>query len=1194
MSNPSAARTKVCSGGHKAQQLSIPPDGYPSDRLQILRILSITTESSQVGTNAGQMTKQSGSINHCSCLQARWQKALTQRSSFRLLCIAISVAGALFATQPSLAQRTAPRPRITAAIDNSNRTTLAGTRSPRATTANDAGVVAPDIPLQGVTLIFSHTPAQKTALDALAALQQNPSSPLYYRWLSPEQFAAQFGVADADIATVSSWLEREGFVVGSVSRSRNRISFSGTAGQVASAFGTPLHYYKAQGEHTSHFAPSADLSIPAALAGVVQGIGNLSSFRPHSNAVKASKPQPLYTGGGNQLLFLTPPGVATVYDVNPAYRNGYNGSGQTIAIVGQSAVVPQDLANFQTALGVPVNPQTLNLIPGTGASALVQGDETESDLDLEYSSAMAPGAKVVFYYVGDAGNSDAFDSLTYAIDNDSASIISVSYATCEPNMGSGSLDAVLEQAAIQGQTVVVAAGDDGSMSCKEYTSNSPSVQNAPAVNYPASSPWVVAMGGTQFTAAAVVREPINLTYWTPAGNDDVVDTALSYIPEEVWNDTGEGLGAGGGGTSIFEPRPSWQTGVPGIADGNWRLVPDISLNSSDVAPGYLMCSSDTSYWGIAGSCTTGFVAADGRHYNVIGGTSVAAPIFAGMVAVLNQAKGYTNGQGLINPTLYTLASNPATYASAFHDITSGGNSCTEIVDCGIGPQDTDYLAGAGYDEASGLGSIDFANLVSAWPQATVASPAATTTALTPSSTSVAFGSSVIFTATVTNGGIGNVAFLNGEDTLGVSPVNGSGTATLSVSTLPVGANSITAAYAGAAEYAPSSSTPITVTVAPDNTTTIVVASSTSVDYGISETLGARVEANGSPATDGVVTFLFNGSSIGSGLVNNGVATISLTTLPSGADSITASFAGTANLAASASTAILVTVAPAVPVVAPTTTMLSVSSSTATFGDTVTFTAIVTSRNAPVAEGVVELFEGGNSIGSATVNSNGNATISLSTLPIGSNSIPAYYVGTANFATSLSSPVTETVSAPANPGPPATITVSTPPPVSPGSATTAVVSVAAGSRYSGTMNLTCTLTSSPVGAQYLPACSLTPSTIMVAANATATSTLTVQTTPTTTAALARPSGLTPWGLGGASAMAGLLMFCVPDRRRRMMSLLALLLVVLSVGAASCGSASPQQTTSAQTTTAGSYTFTVKAADTSNPSATASTVVTITVQ
>jgi len=480
--------------------------------------------------------------------------ALNLRGLFlRPLFPAIFFAAVLFGAVPATAQQVTLHPRIIAQIDNSHRTTIASSRSPRAWAVNDAGAVASNMPLHGISVAFSPTPAQQSALDQLAAAQQNPASPRYHQWLTPAQYAAQFGMANLDVAAVKTWLEQQGFLVDSVAHSRSRIYFSGSAGEVQSAFGASLHNYKAPGDTVSHYAPSTDLSIPTALAGVVQGIGNLTSYRPHSQAViRPTSLQPQFTAGGNQVVWLTPPDVATIYDVNPAYGSGYNGSGQTIAVVGQSAVDPQDLVNFQNAIGVPVHPQTLNLIPETGVSTLVQGDETESDLDLEYASAMAPGATVALFYVGDAGY-NAYYSLEYVIDNNVAQIISVSYATCEPEAFSGFLDTVLEQAAIQGQTVVVAAGDNGSTSCEEFMLPSRIEQQTPAVNYPASSPWVLGMGGTQFSAASVVRFPVNPTYWAPAPDNDVVDTALSYIPEEIWNDDGGGLGAGGGGISIFEP-----------------------------------------------------------------------------------------------------------------------------------------------------------------------------------------------------------------------------------------------------------------------------------------------------------------------------------------------------------------------------------------------------------------------------------------------------------------------------------------------------------------------------------------------------------------------------------------------------------------------------------------------------------------
>jgi subtilase family serine protease len=922
-------------------------------------------------------------------------------SILRPLSIAVYVVPAFFVTLPTIAQRTPVRTRITAAIDNSSRTTLVGSRSPRAITANDVGAVAPDMPLQGVTLVFSETPTQQTALDALAAAQQNPASPLYHQWLNPGQYAARFGVADADIATAESWLEREGFVIGSVSRSHNRITFSGTAGQVAAAFGTSIHNYKAPGEPSSHFASSADLSVPSALAPIVQRVGNLSNYRPHSSVV-IRPTTPSYTTGTNQAVFLSPKDVATVYDVKSIYDSGYNGAGQTIAIVGQSAVNPTDLSNFQTALGVSVNPQTLYLIPGTGASTILSGDETESDLDLEYASAMAPGAAVIFYYVGDSGNYSVYDSITQAVDDNVASILSISYGACEPDFGSGWLDAALEQAAVQGQTVVAAAGDWGSLSCAVDGFTPAAHQDTPAVFYPASSPWVVALGGTEFPAADVATNPINTTYWQAAmSGTDVLSTALSYIPEVVWND---GFIAGGGGSSVFEAQPLWQEGVPGIANGIGRLVPDISLAASPINPGYLICSSDAE-WGAAGNCTTGFISSNGYSYSVVGGTSAAAPIFAGLVAVLNQAKGYTTGQGLLDPTLYALASNAATYASAFHDITVGGNNCTNTLACGSGPQNYVYMAGVGYDEASGLGSIDFANLVWAWPESTDPSTATTTTTLTASSTTPDFESSVILTATVSNGSIGNVTFLDGVTALGMSPVNGSGVATLTVSTLPAGGNSITANYAGTTGYSPSTSGAVTINVLPMSTITTLAAASTNNVFWTWFQFTATVISNGGPATGGNIGLYCNGSFIGTLVVSGtqGIATTNIETLPVGTDLITASYEGTPSFAPSVSSSLTVTVAPAA-----TNTTLTVSPTSSVYGNAYTLKATVLVGPTAAYPGVVTFLSNGAPIATASMVSNGIAMLYISTLPGGTDSITASFAATSNFAASVSSPVLVTV------------------------------------------------------------------------------------------------------------------------------------------------------------------------------------------
>jgi subtilase family serine protease len=303
------------------------------------------------------------------------------------------------------------------------------------------------------------------------------------------------------------------------------------------------------------------------------------------------------------------------------------------------------------------------------------GDESESDLDLEYSGGIARGASIFFVYVGNNSNYSVWDSINYAVDNQVAPVISTSYGDCETDLGSANystLNSVLAQAAAQGQTVIAAAGDSGSTDCYGYTNLTTSQQEALAVDFPASSQYVTGMGGTEFPSADVSSS--NTTYWDSASGSDVISSALSYIPEQVWNDdsSSNGLSSGGGGVSTLTARPSWQTGVPGIPSGGYRLVPDISLDASPNNAGYLFCSSDSGATGITGSCSNGFRDSNDQYLTVAGGTSFDAPIFAGMLAIINQKLNST-GQGVVNGTLYTLASDATTYAQAFHDITSGSH-----------------------------------------------------------------------------------------------------------------------------------------------------------------------------------------------------------------------------------------------------------------------------------------------------------------------------------------------------------------------------------------------------------------------------------------------------------------------------------------------------------------------------------------
>lgn len=620
---------------------------------------------------------------------------------------------------PLFSQTTASR--FGGVIKESGRTSLEGSRNPRAIAANDAGAVSPDMAVPGITLVFRRTPAQETALQDLLSAQQDPKSPQYHHWLTPETFAARFGMDQQDVATVEAWLQSYGFRIDNVGRSRDRITFSGTAAQVREAFGTELHSYRQAGE--VHFAPSGALTLPASLASATQTVLHLSNFRPKPSVKAIPKAQPAYTSATTQAHYLTPIDIYTMYDATSFYNQQTLGEGQAVAIVGQSFVNTSSIGSFQTYL-TRATPISLVLVPDSGPEAISPGDEGESEIDLEYASGIAATSNVFFVFVGANQNYGVYDALAFAISQDIAPVVSISYSTCETLLSSSDLsqyNALFEEASAQGQTLVASSGDSGSTACAPYTSAegvTVAEQQALTVNFPASSPNVTAVGGTQMAPGTF--EAGNTSYWAGAVsyNGDTVSSLLSYVAETTWNEGSAttGILAGGGGSSAIYPRPAWQAAVPGMSSGSYRLLPDLSLQASVSSPGYLICTSDPmllSEEGQTSGCLDGLAGNNGE-YTVAGGTSFAAPIFAGFLAILNQFEN-SNGQGNVNPELYGLAANSETYATVFHDITSGSNACVASSGDCVTANESSYDAAPGYDEATGLGSIDVAALAAAWP-----------------------------------------------------------------------------------------------------------------------------------------------------------------------------------------------------------------------------------------------------------------------------------------------------------------------------------------------------------------------------------------------------------------------------------------------------------------------------------------------
>jgi subtilase family serine protease len=596
------------------------------------------------------------------------------------------------------------RDRILRAVDAADVAGVKGTAHPLARAQYDQGRTTPTRQLSGVWLTFRLSLAQQADLNQLLRQQQDPSSANYHKWLTPDQYAARFGMSSSDLAKVTSWLTSQGLTVDGVSRNHNEIRFSGSVGQVEYALKTEIHNYSVRGEQ--HFANAIDVSLPGAFAPEVLGVRGLNDFRPRPRVRRAS---PRFTSSISGNHFVIPGDLATIYNLGPLYSLGLDGSGQTIAVVGQTAVGLTDIAAFRSASGLPKYDPTLLLVPSTGTSATFASDLPEADLDIEWSGGVAKNAAIIYVYVGNNSTKTVFDALQYAIANNIAPVISISYGNCEANLGSTFVHTMqqwVQQANAQGQTVSGPSGDDGAADCDSGVT---SATHGLAVDVPASIPEVTGVGGTEFTgdAAATVSSgcAAATTYWSGSCSTTSGASALSYIPETTWNDavTPQGFSAGGGGASILFTKPAWQTG-PGIPSDGKRDVPDISLNASNGHDPYLFCTS--------GSCVNGF--RDGsNNLSGVGGTSVGAPSFAGILAIINQAT-QSSGQGNANPNLYSLAvSKP----SAFHDVTSGNNNvpctsgstgCPTIGSIG-------FSAGANYDQVTGLGTINGFNLVTAWP-----------------------------------------------------------------------------------------------------------------------------------------------------------------------------------------------------------------------------------------------------------------------------------------------------------------------------------------------------------------------------------------------------------------------------------------------------------------------------------------------
>jgi len=960
---------------------------------------------------------------------------------------------------------------------------------------------------------------------------------------------------------------------------------------------------------------------------------------------------------------VSPYDFATIYNVLPLWNKGIDGTGQTIAIAGTSDISQNDIATFRTFFGLPTNlpantPQIVhpnpNLPggddPGICTSTLTTAtctidDLVENSLDVEWSGAVAKNAQLILVTAASQSASDdtLYDAESYIVNNVTAHILSVSYGECElfnGTSGNAEYNTLWQDAASEGIAVFVAAGDSGSTTCEagQDVNGPPYVaEYGLSVSGLASTPWNTAVGGTDFNWCP----PLTLfnggtcpstPYWAssntaPAGAGNASVSAMGYVPEMPWNETctnpfmlplliglAEALdvsgventeqscnliadninqldseypfgvdmldvtGGGGGvsncttsdGTTVASCsggylKPSWQAGVQGIPSDAFRDLPDVSFFSADgfvSESAYLICVEENG----GEPCT---YSADAEPFaSEVGGTSASTPPMAAVMALINQKAG--SAQGFANPELYKLAAQQ-TYSNCsaetvttsstcfFNDIDAGpstfnspgtiaqpcdyGANYQVSPDCvakystegtsdsnnGVGISGTSaeigYNAGVGFDLATGLGSLNVANVVNAWP-AVVGTGTATVT-VTPAQSSVTSSQSLGVTGTVT------------------------GTLTTSTS----------------------------VNVAPTGTVTL-----TAGTYTVSSAL----------SSSGGYSFTIPGYS-----------------MTAGTDTVSVSYAGDTNYAASSGSATVTVTAPAL--LTPTVTVAPASStlnSNASLSVPVTVTG-----SGPTPTGSVTLSGGGYTSASETLSSSGSYTFTIpaNTLSSGSVTLTATYTGDGNYGSaSGNAPVTVTES---------TISLTTPAiavtpvgGIAPGTTANAAVTVSAAAGFAGTVTVTCSevTSSSPANsATDAPNCTGGGPTLIVtlpnsaaqvlnfSVSTTASSTTTV-TEATRNRKRASADKHSLWTSAGGAVLALLVFLGIPARRRGWRQMLGVLLAMVALGALAglggCGGSGSGTTTTTETdpgTSAGTYTFNVQAVTTPSVTPTVSATFTVTV-
>jgi subtilase family serine protease len=589
---------------------------------------------------------------------------------------------------------------------------------------NYVGPVPPAESLPPMTLVLARHPDRQAAFEKLLADQQDPASPSFHQWLTPSEIGERYGLTTEELDALTGWLKSQGLRVDWVASGRNFIGFSGAAADIGRAFQTELNYYHVDGERKLSIATPP--MLPTALAPMVKAIRGLYTIndRPlHKMRVVRSDSPELTLNNGEH--FLMPIDFATIYD------QGYKEAGNlwTVGIVGRSTLDPADFKIFRElaylnsqdpAEVVPtsfggVSPGPPYTSPPTGNESTA--DQAEATLDVQRVAGVA-GDPNILLVVATQGSGGIEVDAQYLIQSEPvpAQVVNISFGACESEAGQADVafwNRLFEQAAGEGISVLVASGDSGASGCDASFSTPPAYPYPNSPNYICSSSYATCVGGTEFND---FNDPS--AYWR---SENLVDfwSAISYIPEGAWNEplnesSETQAASSGGGVSQFIPTPAWQTGngVPSARAG--RYTPDLAFSAS-AHDGYFGCMAAA-----GGSCV--YDSQGNLPFIVFSGTSAAAPGMAGITALLLAQ--LQEAQGNLNPSLYSLATS---MPSAFHDVTvatSGVTSCNIDTPSmcnnsvprpnGLTDGQAGFEVGPGYDEVTGLGSLDITNFLNSY------------------------------------------------------------------------------------------------------------------------------------------------------------------------------------------------------------------------------------------------------------------------------------------------------------------------------------------------------------------------------------------------------------------------------------------------------------------------------------------------